>query len=239
MKTKSSTTKTTTKKDPFVAGFVLPVLLMASFTPMLLFQAGDVPGETYLPPTETAEQKYTRMISAFDRDNTLPGILIVSFASGTTLEQANTILQPFGLKIDQKQVCNAGQAVDPSGTITTGAENCFSDGWYDMLASGRVLVDAGQEKVLAEQLYNTPNVVWVEPDYTVTLDGSNPQLGVEDNGTTTPVEGSADNQTMYPSPISEFNDIVPAKNTILGIEPIVLVIGVLLVGFGAYFVMKK
>ncbi len=234
MKTKNPS-KSTSKKDPFVAGFVLPVLLMASFAPMLLFQAGDVPGETYLPPTETAEQKYERMISAFDRDNTLPGVLLVSFTSGTTLEQANAILQPYGLKIDQKQVCNAGQAVEPNGTVTTGAENCFSDGWYDMLASGRVLVDAGQEKVLAEQLYNTPGVVWVEPDYTVTLDGSNPQI---DGEVTNPIDNGVgtNNPINYPDAQPYAN---AATNTIMGIEPIVLVIGVLLVGFGAYFVMGK
>jgi hypothetical protein len=234
MKTKNPT-KTSSKKDPFVAGFILPVLLMASFAPVLLFQAGDVPGDVYVPPTETAEQKYDRMISAFDRTNILPGVLIVSFTPGTTVEQANSILQPFGLKIDQKQICNAGQAVEPNGTVSAGQETCFSDGWYDMLASGRVLVTAGQEKILAGQLYQTSGIVWVEPDYEVTLDGSNPQLGVEDNNPTIPPEGSADNQTFYPPA-----QMQPTKtNTILGIEPIVLVIGVLLVGFGAYFVMGK
>lgn len=234
MKTKTSTSKTTSKKDPFVAGFVLPVLLMASFAPVLLFQAGDVPGETYLPPVETPEQKFDRMIGAFDREGVLPGVLIVSFSNGTTLEQANAILQPFGLKIDQKQICNAGQAVEPNGTTIAGNETCFSDGWYDMLASGRVLVDAGMEKTLAEQLYTTTGVVWVEPDYTVTLDGENPAINKSDEQWLEATNPPGSDAGATPSlPRAE------EVNTILGINALWLVVGVLVAGFGAFFVMGK
>ncbi len=235
MKRKNSSTKNK-PRDPFVAGFILPVLILATFSPVLMFQGdGDIPGETYIPPVETAEQKYARMISAFDRENTLPGVLIVSFTQGTTLEQANAILQSFNLSIDQKQICNAGQAVEPNGTTIMGEETCFSDGWYDMLASGRVLVSSGQEKVLAEQLYNTPGIVWVEPDYTVTLDGENPALGGTDEQwlEATNPPGSGEVPSIPSVPRSD------ATNTVMGINTLWLVVGVLVVGFGAYFVMGK
>lgn len=235
MKRKNSSTKNNAR-EPFVAGFILPVLILATFSPVLMFQGdGDIPGETYIPPVETSEQKFVRMMSAFDRENTIPGVLLVSFTPGTTLEQANAILQAFNLRIDQKQICNAGQAVEPNGTVTAGAENCFSEGWYDMLASGRVLVDAGNEKVLAEQLYNTPGIVWVEPDYTVTLGGENPALGENDEQwlEATNPPGSEDVPTIPSVPRSE------ATNTGMGIDTLWLVVGVLVVGFGAFFMMGK
>ena len=242
MKRKNTISKSLSQRDPFIAGFILPVLLLAAFSPTLLFQEqGDVEGAPYYvgdpplvkepPVVETAEQKEARMLKAFDNPNMIAGQLIVSFTDGTSLEQANAILQSFGLKIDEKEICLNAQTEDPNGTSVTSGTSCYMEGWFSSITAGRVLVTIGQEKTMAQQLYSTPGIIWVEPNYTESIADSSPSLGVED---TLPSQNADAQTTFPPAPLYQ-----AASNTILGIEPLMWVLGVLVVGFGAFFLMKK
>ena len=210
----------TSPKQPFIAGFLIPVFLLATLTPTLLFQ-DTTPGDPVIPiesiPVETPAQREVRMLAAFDNPSAVPGALIVSFEPGTSLNQANTILGGANFHIQTSQNCTTPQEVGPGQTTVNGTPTCFNEGWYESISAGLVLVPSGEEKNAARTLISLSGVVWVEPNYTVTLDES----------------GNAPVPTLYENIPSD------TSSNILGIEPIWLVVGVLAVGFGAFFAMKK
>lgn len=236
MSRKNPSPKSLSKKQPYVAGFILPVILLAAFVPTILFQTqGDVPGDgtfigdPILPPeappaAETPAEREARMLAAFDNPSMVPGQIIVNFEPGTTFEQANEILQALDLYVPDETSCTTPQEVSPDGRSSgNGTPSCFNEYWIPSLAAGIILVSDGEEKEIAKQLMTLPGVVWAEPNYTISVAGNE----------STPIP------TLYENnPTPTANSTATATN-FLGIEPIWLVVGVLALGFGAFFAMKK
>ncbi len=231
MKRKNPSPKNESRNQPFVAAVILPILMLTAFSPTLLFQ--DVfPGDPVIPienvPVETPQEKEARMLSAFENPNAVAGQIIVSFELGTTLEQANSILAAQNLRIETTQNCVSPQEAGPGETTVNGTPTCFTEGWFESIAAGLVLVSSGSEKTVASDLLKLEGVVWVEPNYTSTIT----------DGGTLPVPTLYDD-VGAPVPTLYENGPVNTSSNTLGIEPIWLVVGVLALGFGAFFAMKK
>ncbi|MEK7555149.1 MAG: hypothetical protein AAB518_04170 [Patescibacteria group bacterium] len=115
---------------------------------------------------ESEEARLTRMLAAFNRENIIPGVLNVSFVEGTSKSFAEAVLREFGISITTSKVCAA--EADPGGVVKPGS--CTTvDNWNESIALAQVKVQQGQEKMLAERLYDHPDITWVEPDYVVTM----------------------------------------------------------------------
>ncbi len=201
----------TQKILPIIAFLVVTTLVMLLFPSTLAYPielqedagspeyVGDDPTITKTPPpTETEAEKRERMLRAFENPSTIPRELFVSFAEGTTKEQANTVLEKFGLTIEEREICLNAVTVDPDGTSTTQGQQCYTEGWFENLTAGKVLVAAGQEKTIAEQLYDDPAIIWVEPNYTAQIAGPGGSTGsTNPNDTANP---PTDNGPIAPSP---------------------------------------
>ena len=128
----------------------------------------------FFAAAETEEEKAERMLAQFDQPSITPGKLIVSFSETTNKAQAIIILKNAGATLQQVTVCmsevNPGEMPKELGCKAV-------DAWDDSLKTATAIVPQGQEKVLAEKLYDREKVVWVEPSYTASAgdDGISPE----------------------------------------------------------------
>ena len=93
--------------------------------------------------TQTDQRDLDRMLEAFDSPLSYQeGLIFVSFAQYITENQANTIIQNYGLTIE------------------------FYD---DKLKGARVIVPIGEERDFAESLIKNEQIIWVEPVVILTI----------------------------------------------------------------------
>ncbi|MBM3206718.1 MAG: hypothetical protein FJZ43_03810 [Candidatus Staskawiczbacteria bacterium] len=104
------------------------------------------------------------ILTAFDNPNIQKGYIVFSFTEKTTKEQAEKILNKYGLKIEQRESCS--EIIDPGQPPRQGSCITVSD-WVELVKIATVKVPNGEEKEYAKRiLENEIQVVSAEPKST-------------------------------------------------------------------------
>lgn len=113
---------------------------------------------------ESPEEKLARMLRAFDGRSFRKGMLVISFAEGTTKEEARAVIERYSFTFGMDRVCGPEISEQPKQSRCAEEEQ-----WNERLKIATVThVPVGEEKTYAERLIRESSVIWVEPELITT-----------------------------------------------------------------------